>query len=48
MAVAFHLGLAYAMNLYLFPWIMIVGLLSFTRPSDWRALGTLVTRRATG
>lgn len=48
LAVTFHLGLAYAMNLYLFPWIMIVGLLAFTRPSDWRGLGALVTRRATG
>ena len=44
-AVAFHLGLAYFMNLYLFPWIMIVGLLSFTRSSDWRSLRNRFSRK---
>lgn len=33
-AFGFHLALAYAMNLFLFPWIMILGWCSFVRASD--------------
>jgi hypothetical protein len=33
-AVGFHLALAYAMNLFLFPWIMILGWCSFLRTTD--------------
>jgi hypothetical protein len=39
-AIAFHLTLAYAMNLFLFPWVMIIGWCSFLRTSDLE----LVTR----
>jgi hypothetical protein len=33
-AVGFHLALAYAMNLFLFEWIMILGWCAFLRPED--------------
>jgi hypothetical protein len=48
LAVGFHLALAYAMNLFLFPWIMILGWCSFLRTSDlelaFRALSPLSVR----
>jgi hypothetical protein len=34
LAIGFHLALAYAMNLFLFPWIMILAWCSFLRTSD--------------
>jgi hypothetical protein len=34
-ATAFHLSLAYAMNLFLFPWVMLLGWCSFLRPEDF-------------
>ncbi|MCB1122477.1 MAG: HTTM domain-containing protein [Verrucomicrobiae bacterium] len=36
LAILFHLALDYSMNLYLFQWFMIVGLLSFV---DWERFG---------
>lgn len=39
LAFLFHLGLEWTMNLFLFPWIAMVGLLSFLEPSDLDALG---------
>ena len=33
--ICFHLSIECTMNLFLFEWIMIVGLLSFVRPSDF-------------
>lgn len=39
-----HLSIEYAMNLFLFHWIMLVGLLSFTRPDDWRRLWARVPK----
>jgi hypothetical protein len=33
-AIGFHLALAYTMNLFLFPWVMILGWCSFLRKSD--------------
>lgn len=36
LAIAFHLSLEYAMHLFLFEWIMIVGLLSFVCPRPGR------------
>lgn len=38
-AVLFHLGTDYAMNLCLFHWIMIVGLMSFVRYEELQAIG---------
>ena len=35
LGVLFHLGLAMTMNLFLFPWIMIVGLLAFLGTGDF-------------
>ena len=35
-AFVFHLATDYAMHLFLFHWIMMVGLLSFTESEDWR------------
>jgi hypothetical protein len=37
-ALGFHLALAWSMNLFLFQWAMIVGLVSFTEEEDWRLL----------
>ncbi len=31
-----HLSIEYAMNLFLFEWLMMAGLLAFTKPSDFR------------
>lgn len=39
-----HLSIEYAMHLFLFHWIMLVGLLSFTRLEDWRAVWARVPR----
>lgn len=36
LAVTFHLGCDYCMNLYLFHWIMLVGWSSFLSAADWR------------
>lgn len=50
LAVGFHLALAYAMNLFLFPWIMILGWCAFLRASDFelvtRTVASWVPRRA--
>ncbi len=35
LGIGLHLSIEYSMHLFLFEWIMIVGLLSFIRPSDW-------------
>lgn len=43
LAFLFHLGLEWTMNLFLFPWIAMVGLLSFLEPGDAATL-----RRALG
>jgi vitamin K-dependent gamma-carboxylase-like protein len=37
-AFAFHFATDWAMNLFLFQWLMMVGLLSFTVPADWAVL----------
>ena len=42
MAAVFHLAVEYAMSLFLFHWIMLVGLLSFSRTSDWVRLRQLI------
>lgn len=34
--ITFHLAIEYSMNLFLFQWIMMVGLLAFAQPSNWR------------
>ena len=47
-AVLFHLGLDYAMNLHLFHWIMMVGLLSFVRYDELQAVGRWVGSRFSG
>jgi hypothetical protein len=51
-AFVFHFATDWAMNLFLFQWLMMVGLLSFTVPADWaalkrraRLLATLARRR---
>lgn len=36
LAACLHLAIEYSMHLFLFEWIMLVGLLSFIRPSEWR------------
>lgn len=33
--IALHIGIELTMNLFLFEWVMILGLLSFVNPSDW-------------
>ena len=43
--VAFHLMTDYTMNLFLFQWIMVVGLLAFVERDDWDALKRLVPGR---
>jgi hypothetical protein len=45
-AVLFHLATDYAMNLFLFHWIMIVGLISFAEPDDWQDGVTWLRRLA--
>ncbi len=42
--IGFHLALEYSMNLFLFEWLMIVGLLSFSQPSDWTWWQTMIGR----
>ena len=42
----FHLATDYTMNLFMFQWIMLVGLLAFVRVDDWDALMRLVQRRS--
>jgi len=37
-AFVFHFATDWAMNLFLFQWLMMVGLLSFTVPADWVVL----------
>ena len=44
LAVALHLGIEYSMSLFLFEWVMLLGLLSFTRPEDFAALRALFPR----
>jgi hypothetical protein len=44
LAVALHLGIEYSMSLFLFEWVMLLGLLSFTRPEDFTALRDLFAR----
>ena len=34
--IGLHLAIEASMNLFLFEWIMILGLLSFVRPEEWR------------
>jgi hypothetical protein len=34
--IGLHLAIELSMNLFLFEWIMILGLLSFVRPEEWR------------
>ncbi len=43
-AVLFHLGIDYAMNLHLFHWIMLVGLLSFVRYDELQAIGRWIAK----
>lgn len=42
-----HLSIEYAMHLFLFHWIMLVGLLSFSRVEDWRGLRRFLAREPT-
>lgn len=44
LGIALHLTIEYSMHLFLFQWIMIVGLLSFIAPEDWELLGRLRSR----
>lgn len=44
LGVALHLGIEYSMSLFLFEWIMILGLLAFARPEDFAALRDLAAR----
>ena len=44
-ALVFHLATDYAMNLFLFQWIMLVGWMSFVTPEDRLALSKLAIRR---
>ena len=46
-AFAFHFATDWAMNLFLFQWLMMVGLLSFTVPADWVVLKRRVRQIAT-
>jgi hypothetical protein len=45
LAIGFHLALAYAMNLFLFPWIMILAWCSFLRASDLEAMSRVFRLR---
>jgi hypothetical protein len=36
LAFGLHLAIEYSMHLFLFEWVMVVGLLSFVHPSEWR------------
>ncbi len=42
LGVFLHLAIEYAMNLFLFEWVMIVGLMAFLTPSDWKWMMELV------
>jgi len=44
-AIGFHLALAYAMNLFLFPWIMILAWCSFLRTSDLELVARVLSLR---
>ena len=44
LALGLHLGIEYSMTLFLFEWIMIVGLLSFVRAEDFDALRDVLAR----
>jgi hypothetical protein len=44
LAVALHLGIEYSMSLFLFEWIMLLGVLAFVRPEDLSALRDLLAR----
>ena len=44
LAAALHLGIEYSMSLFLFQWVMLLGLLSFVRPGDLAALRDLFAR----
>ncbi|MEA5536401.1 HTTM domain-containing protein [Crocosphaera sp. XPORK-15E] len=44
LAFGLHLSIEYAMNLFLFQWLMIVGLLSFTEPKDYQLLKHWITK----
>lgn len=48
LVLVFHLSCDYAMNLFLFHWIMLVGWLAFVRPEDVTWLGRLPPLRARG
>lgn len=45
-AVAMHLAMAYAMNLFLFQWIMILGWLTFLTPDEVHVMGAWLRRQA--
>ncbi|GBF81409.1 HTTM domain-containing protein [Aphanothece sacrum] len=47
-AVGMHLSLEYAMNLFLFQWLMLVGLLSFTEPEDFKLIKHGLNKIKTG
>lgn len=40
-----HLGIEFTMNLFLFQWFMILGLLSFLRVEDWRWISQDITSK---
>lgn len=40
-----HLAIEYSMNLFLFEWIMLVGLMAFLSPADLRWISSIVSRR---
>ena len=42
-AIGLHLCIEYAMHIYLFEWVMIVGVLSFVEPHAWSGMCTLTT-----
>ena len=48
LGVLFHVGLAMTMNLFLFPWIMIVGLLAFLDADDFERFARWRGRPASG
>lgn len=43
--ICLHLGIELSMNLFLFQWLMILGLISFVRISDWSGLTTESEKR---
>lgn len=46
LGVGMHLAIEYSMNLFLFEWVMVVGLMAFIAPSDLRGLSQLLGRRS--